>query len=137
MAKEQENVVQKNDSAVQKNDSVQDENSRREEELRRLRRRRKRRLLPPLVMLSAGSVAGVLMLVGDYELHVMMFILLLVLLGFYMLGGILKYVLDRIDIQSEIHALDEGEVIEKEKEPGEQGEPEKQGSDTAEEGIEK
>lgn len=136
MAKEQESTVQKDDS-VQKNDSVQDENSRREEELSRLRRRRKRRLLPPLVMLSAGSIAGVLMLVGDYELHVMMFILLLVLLGFYMLGCILKYVLDRIDIQSEIHALDEGEVIEKEKEPGEPGESEKQESDTAEEGMEK
>ncbi len=60
----------------------------------------RRKLIPAFIMLLAGAIAGILMAVGGYEPHVLLFRLFLVLLGFYMLGCILKYTLDRFDRQN-------------------------------------
>lgn len=76
----------------------------------------KRKLIPPFIMLLAGAAAGILMIIGNYELHSFLLILFLVMLSFYMLGCILKYALDRFDIQNKAGGADEGAVIEKEPE---------------------
>ncbi len=79
----------------------------------------KRKLIPPVIMLTAGAMAGILLARGEYELHILLLIWFLVLLGFYVLGCILKYALDRFDRQNAPQEPDEGEVIEKEPEESE------------------
>ncbi len=76
----------------------------------------KRKLIPVFIMLLAGAIAGILMMIGGYELHVLLRNLLIVLLFFYFLGFLLKKILDRMAAQTEKAILDEGEVIEKQPE---------------------
>ena len=76
----------------------------------------KRKLIPVFIMLLAGAIAGLLMMIGGYELHVLLRNLLIVLLFFYFLGFLLKKILDRMAAQTEKAILDEGEVIEKQPE---------------------
>ena len=80
----------------------------------------KRRLRPPFIMLTAGAVSSILMVMqGRYELHEFLRNLLLILLFFYILGCLLKGVLDMIDRQNtppepeENEENDGEEVIEK------------------------
>ena len=80
----------------------------------------KRRLIPPFIMLTAGAVSSILMVMhGRYELHEFLRNLLLILLFFYILGCLLKGVLDMIDRQNtppepeENEENDGEEVIEK------------------------
>ena len=75
----------------------------------------KRKLIPVFIMLLAGAIAGILMMLGGYELHILRN-LLIVLLGFYLLGYLLKYILDRMALQNEKAISDEGEVIKKQPE---------------------
>ena len=80
----------------------------------RERRAKKRRLIPPFVMLSAGAVVSITMRILHYEMKTMLIILLCVLVGFYIAGGVIKYMLDRFEKQIEEASMEEGEVIEKE-----------------------
>ncbi len=77
----------------------------------------KRRLIPPFIMLTAGAVSSILMVMqGRYELHEFLRNLLLILLLFYILGCLLKAVVDLIDRQNTPPEPEEGdgeEVIEK------------------------
>ena len=77
-------------------------------------RAKKRRLIPPFVMLSAGAVISITMRILHYETKTMLIILLCVLLGFYIAGSVIKYMLDRFEKQIEEASMEEGEVIEKE-----------------------
>lgn len=95
----------------------------------------KRKLIPPFVMLTAGAVSAILMVIlGRYELHGFLGRLFLILLIFYVLGGLLKGVLDFIERQNTPPPEeDEGEVIEKgpeeettEEEATEEEEPDKE-----------
>ena len=65
-------------------------------------------------MLTAGAVTSITMRLLHYEMKTMLIVLLCVLLGFYMSGCVLKYMLDRFEHQIEEAAMEEGEVIEKE-----------------------
>jgi hypothetical protein len=80
----------------------------------------KRKLLAPFMMLAAGAVASVIMFIVGYEPERRLGILLGVLLLFYILGGILSYMIGRFHNQNEAAAAAlaalEGEVIEKENE---------------------
>ena len=76
----------------------------------------KRKLIPVFIMLLAGAIAGILMMLGGYELHILLRNLLIVLLVFYLLGYLLKYMLDRMALQNEKAISDEGEVIKKQPE---------------------
>ena len=80
----------------------------------RERRAKKRRLIPPFVMLSAGAVVSITMRILHYEMKTMLIILLCVLVGFYIAGSVIKYMLDRFEKQIEEASMEEGEVIEKE-----------------------
>ena len=82
----------------------------------------KRKLIPPFVMLTAGAVTSILMVVKGCELNEFLAGLLTILIIFYMLGCVLKGILDRIERQNApVEPEGEGEVIEKEPEDGETG----------------
>lgn len=76
-------------------------------------RAKKRRLIPPFVMLSAGAITSITMRMLHYETKDMLIILLCVLVGFYIAGSVLQYMLDRFEKQIEEANMEEGEVIEK------------------------
>lgn len=80
----------------------------------RERRAKKRRLIPPFVMLTAGAITSITMRILHYEMKTMLIILLCVLLGFYMAGSVIKYMLDKFEEQILDASMEEGEVIEKE-----------------------
>ena len=77
-------------------------------------RAKKRRLIPPFIMLLAGAVTSITMRVLHYEMKTMLIILLCVLIGFYIAGCIIQYMLDKFEKQIEEAGKEEGEVIEKE-----------------------
>lgn len=76
----------------------------------------KRKLLPPFIMLAAGLITSIRTYLLHYDMKKALITLLIVLVVFYALGSVLKYVLDIFEKQNEQKALDEGEVIEKETE---------------------
>ena len=94
------------------------EKQREAEEEKARERAKKRRLIPPFVMLSAGAIISITLRVMQYELKDMLIILLCVLIGFYFAGSVLKWMLDQFEEQIEKARMDEGEVIEKDPETG-------------------
>lgn len=76
--------------------------------------------LPAVVMLLGGAVAAVVTYVRGFTLKDTLVIVLVTLLGFYILGLILKRIFDSFRIrkkeQEKESGLEEGEVIEKEPE---------------------
>lgn len=60
----------------------------------------KMRLIPPFIMLTAGAVTSILMVVKGCTLNEFLARLLLILLVFYVLGCVLKGILDMIDRQN-------------------------------------
>jgi uncharacterized membrane protein len=89
---------------------------------------KRKKLLAPFLMLLAGAVASIYMFVKGFEPQRMLGILLFVLLLFYILGGIINYILTRFEEQNEALMAEllaeeaaEGEVFEKEYEEGEEG----------------
>lgn len=87
-------------------------------------RRKRRRLIPSFVMLTVGAIVSVTMLLLQYNLKRMLPILLVVLIVFYIVGELIKYMFDTFADQNEKKeaAEREGEVIEKQLEQTEQAE---------------
>ena len=88
-----------------------------------------RKYMPLILMLSAGAVTAIITLIKRYALVTRLGILLAVLLIFYVLGSLLKWLLDTFEAQNKKRAMDEGAVIEKETEAAEdagEGEQEKE-----------
>lgn len=95
----------------------------------------KRRLIPPFVMLTAGAITSILMVVKGCELNEFLARLLTILIIFYVLGCVLKGILDMIDRQNTPPEPEEGDedgMIEKEAE-NEGAEEEGAEEETAEE----
>ena len=95
----------------------------------------KRRLVPPFVMLTAGAITSILMVVKGCELNEFLARLLTILIIFYVLGCVLKGILDMIDRQNTPPEPEEGDedgMIEKEAE-NEGAEEEGAEEETAEE----
>ncbi len=84
----------------------------REEETRKFRAM-KRKLIPPFVMLLAGAVVSITLRIQHYDMKTMLIILLCVLLAFYVIGCLIKYMMDKFEAQIEEAGMKEGEVIEK------------------------
>jgi len=76
----------------------------------------KKRQLPLVIMLIAGAITSILTYMMKYPIKDMLLSVFVVLVIFYALGSILKYVLDLFERQNREAALKEGEVIEKENE---------------------
>lgn len=90
--------------------------------------RLKTKQLPALIMLLGGAVAVIVTYVRGFTLREILVSVLLSLLGFYILGLILKRIFDSFRIrqkkEEEGSTMEEGEVIEKEPEEN-QGKGEK------------
>ncbi|MDE5819641.1 MAG: hypothetical protein K2I07_10030 [Lachnospiraceae bacterium] len=82
--------------------------------------RLKTKQLPALIMLLGGAVAVIVTYVRGFSLREILVIVLVSLLGFYILGLILKRIFDSFRIrqkkEEEGSTMEEGEVIEKEPE---------------------
>lgn len=76
----------------------------------------KTKSLPAILMLTGGAVSSIVTYVNHYSLKDMLIIVLLTLLGFYILGLLLKKMFDSFHmvIKSDSEQETEGEVIEKE-----------------------
>ena len=109
------NVGDNEKDARDEAETQKEKKARKEREIKeREFRAKKRRLIPPFVMLSAGAVTSITMRVLHYETKTMLIILLCVLIGFYIAGSVIKYMLDLFEKQIEEAGMEEGEVIEKE-----------------------
>lgn len=73
-----------------------------------------RKYLPLILMLTAGAITSIVTFIMKYPLVSMLAALLAVFIIFYVLGSIIRWLLDLFDRQNAKAALDEGEVIEKE-----------------------
>lgn len=73
-----------------------------------------RRYLPLLLMLVAGAVTSIITFIRNFTILQKLTALLAVLVIFYALGSLLKWMLNTFDAQNQKAALDEGEVHEKE-----------------------
>lgn len=69
------------------------------------------RNIPTLVMLTAGLVAGIVMFRMHYSLYTMSWVILLVFAVFYVLGCLIRLMLDKFGMQQEKkEAEQEGEA---------------------------
>ena len=59
------------------------------------------RNIPALVMLTAGLVAGIVMFRMHYSLYTMSWVILLVFAVFYVLGCLIRLMLDKFGLQHE------------------------------------
>lgn len=73
-----------------------------------------RKTMPLILMLLAGAVTCIITFIMQYSIIKKLVALLIVLLIFYTIGSLLKWVLDTFDKQNAAAALEEGEVIQKE-----------------------
>ena len=111
----EENEEDRGSGAAAEAETPEEREAREEQEAKeRELRAKKRRLIPPFVMLSAGAVISITMRILHYETKTMLIILLCVLVGFYIAGSVIKYMLDQFEKQIEEASMEEGEVIEKE-----------------------
>lgn len=71
------------------------------------------RNIPALVMLTAGLVAGIVMFRMHYSLYTMSWVILLVFAVFYVLGCLIRLMLDKFGMQQEKkkEAEQEGEAV--------------------------
>lgn len=86
-----------------------------------------RKNLPLFLMLAAGAITAIMTFALGYSLKNKLLALLFVLVIFYFLGSLIKWLLDLFDKQNAEKEKEEGEVIEKEEselKPEEQGEEE-------------
>lgn len=112
---ESENGKDPGDEAPEESETPAQRRAREEQEAKeRELRARKRRLIPPFVMLLAGAITSITMRVLHYDMKTMLIILLCVLIGFYIAGCVIKWMLDKFERQIEGAGMEEGEVIEKE-----------------------
>ena len=111
----EENGESRGNDAMAETETAKEREAREEREAKeRELRAKKRRLIPPFVMLSAGAVIAITMRILHYETKTMLIILLCVLVGLYIAGSVIKYMLDRFEKEIEEANMEEGEVIEKE-----------------------
>lgn len=67
----------------------------------------KRKLIPPFLMLFAGAITSITMWALHYETRTMLSILLGVLVIFYIIGCLLKWMLDVFDKQNVVPEVPE------------------------------
>lgn len=67
------------------------------------------RLITPFLMLFAGALASIIMFIKEYDLYTMLWILLIVLIVFYVIGDVARYlymsVQPRVIPQGEIEGM--------------------------------
>lgn len=74
----------------------------------------KRKAIPAILMLTAGLFTALITYIKDYPLVKILVLTLCALIVFYMVGSVIKYVLDSFYRKNEQSLLESGEVIPKE-----------------------
>lgn len=70
--------------------------------------------IPPLMMLIGGAIALILCIVNKYTMRELLLIELLALLGFAILGLIIKIIADSFDMHMDYEDFfDDGDVVDK------------------------
>ena len=82
-------------------------------EVKEANARNRRRHLPAIVMLTAGACVSITMMLMHYEAVRMLRILLIVLIIFYLIGCLMKWMFEKFDEELQRAEADDGEVIEK------------------------
>lgn len=78
------------------------------------------RNIPALVMLTAGLVASIVMFRMHYDLYTMSWVLLLVFAAFYVLGCVIRLMLDKFGMQQEKKEAEQQEAAAQEAEQQEE-----------------
>lgn len=73
-----------------------------------------RKMIPLALMLLAGAICSIVCFVQGYDAFTMLLVLFIVLLVFYIMGCIIKRVMEVFEKENEERSKEEGEVIEKE-----------------------
>jgi len=73
-----------------------------------------RKMIPLTLMLVAGAICSIVCYAQHYDIFTMLLALFIVLLVFYILGLIIKRIMEEFERENEERAKKEGEVIEKE-----------------------
>ena len=73
-----------------------------------------RKMIPLTLMLVAGAICSIVCYAQGYDAFTMLLALFIVLLVFYILGCVIKRVMDKFAEENEARSKEEGEVIEKE-----------------------
>ncbi len=73
-----------------------------------------RKMIPLTLMLIAGAICSIVCFAQGYDAFTMLLALFIVLLVFYILGCIIKRIMEAFAAENEARAKEEGEVIEKE-----------------------
>ena len=73
-----------------------------------------RKMIPLTLMLIAGAICSIVCFAQGYDAFTMLLALFIVLLVFYVLGSVIKRVMEKFEIENEEKSKEEGEVIEKE-----------------------
>lgn len=73
-----------------------------------------RKMIPLALMLVAGAICSIVCIVHGYDVFTMLLALFIVLLVFYVLGCVIKRVMEAFERENEERNKEEGEVIEKE-----------------------
>ena len=73
-----------------------------------------RKMIPLTLMLVAGAICSIVCYAQGYDAFTMLLALFIVLLVFYLLGCIIKRMMEAFEAENEARAKEEGEVIEKE-----------------------
>ncbi len=93
----------------------------------------KTKKVPLIVMLLAGAVACIVTWLEHYSLNEMLVVLLVVLILFLIIGLIIKVIFDKFDISTDKPVDDEGEVVEKQSDEGDEEEEGAEGETDIEE----
>ena len=73
-----------------------------------------RKLIPLTLMLIVGAMCSIVCFAQGYDAYTLLWALFIVLLIFYVLGSVIKRVMEKFEIENEEKSKEEGEVIEKE-----------------------
>ena len=57
------------------------------------------KLIPAILMLSGAAVAVVMCVIGHYKMRVMLFSILIASMVFFLIGMIIKHIVDRFDMK--------------------------------------
>ena len=72
-----------------------------------------RKLIPLTLMLVAGAICSIVCYAQGYDAFTMLLALFIVLLVFYVMGCIIKRIMEAFERENEERNKEEGEVIEK------------------------
>lgn len=73
-----------------------------------------RKMIPLTLMLVAGAICSIVCIIHNYDVSTMLLVLFIVLAVFYILGCIIKRIMEEFEKENNKKSKEEGEVIEKE-----------------------